>query len=271
MENKPEAMFRMSMGIMNGESRPGPLFSRTLCCSSVVAKPPMPEPMNTPISSRLTFSRSSPESINAWCPALTPNWVNRSARRASLGEGNELAPLKSFTSAAIWVSNNEASNWVIRSTPHLLASRLVQRVWMSLPKGLTTPRPVTTTLRFVQLPAIKIKGQPGLTSAEAAPESSNFLLGPNFFDILNHISDTLQLFRFFIGDFVPKFLFQSHYQLDRVQRVGPQSSMNLASGVTWSAFTPSCSTIMSFTRCSVDFSAAMGYSVFCFCLSMPRS
>src|SRR6185369_12700844 len=59
-------------------------------------------------------------------------------------------------------------------------------------------------------------------SAEAAPERSKRLLGSNFFDILNHISHALQLFSFFIGDFVPKFFFQSHYQLDRVQRVGAQ-------------------------------------------------
>src|ERR1039458_1540526 len=35
----------------------------------------------------------------------------------------------------------------------------------------------------------------------------------------------------------------------------PRSSMNLASGVTWSAFTPNCSTMISFTRCSIVFSA----------------
>src|SRR5436190_2556888 len=50
----------------------------------------------------------------------------------------------------------------------------------------------------------------------------------------------------------------------------PRSSMNLASGVTWSAFTPNCSTIMSLTRCSIDFSAMINSdSNFC-CVSMPR-
>src|SRR5688500_19215700 len=43
IENKPEAMFRISIGIMNGERRLGPLLRRILCCSSVVARPPMPE------------------------------------------------------------------------------------------------------------------------------------------------------------------------------------------------------------------------------------
>src|ERR1017187_4198597 len=50
----------------------------------------------------------------------------------------------------------------------------------------------------------------------------------------------------------------------------PRSSMNLASGVTWSAFTPNCSTIMSLTLCSIVFSA-MVYSGSNFCsVSMPR-
>src|ERR1017187_10023536 len=41
----------------------------------------------------------------------------------------------------------------------------------------------------------------------------------------------------------------------------PKFSMNFASGVTWSGFTPSCSTIISFTRSAMDFSA-MGSSCF---------
>ena len=31
METKPLAMFEMSIGIINGERRPGPLFMRTVC------------------------------------------------------------------------------------------------------------------------------------------------------------------------------------------------------------------------------------------------
>src|SRR6516165_10745834 len=37
----------------------------------------------------------------------------------------------------------------------------------------------------------------------------------------------------------------------------PRSSMNLASGVTWSGFTPNCSTMISLTLCSIVFSAMM--------------
>ena len=59
-------MFEMSIGIMKAESRPGPRSSRTWHCSETVCRPPMPEPMNTPISSRLTRFRSRPESRRAW-------------------------------------------------------------------------------------------------------------------------------------------------------------------------------------------------------------
>src|SRR3989454_1533588 len=41
----------------------------------------------------------------------------------------------------------------------------------------------------------------------------------------------------------------------------PRSSMNFASGVTWSGLTPSCSTMISFTRSCTDFSAIIGFSL----------
>ena len=97
-------MFRISIGIMNGEMRPGPFASRILCCSSTVASPPMPEPRKTPTSSRLTCSKSSPESLSAPQPAWTPKWVKRSVRRTSFGLGNAGVGSKFFTSAAIWQS-----------------------------------------------------------------------------------------------------------------------------------------------------------------------
>ena len=50
-----------------------PALEQDLCCSVVVARPPMPEPMMTPISSRFSRSRSRPESSSAWCPAKMPN------------------------------------------------------------------------------------------------------------------------------------------------------------------------------------------------------
>ena len=94
-------MFRISIGIMNGDMRPGPLVKRMLCWSEVVCRPPMPEPMNTPISSRFSLSKSSPESSSASRPATIANWVNRSVRRTSFDEGRKGAGSKSLISAAI--------------------------------------------------------------------------------------------------------------------------------------------------------------------------
>jgi hypothetical protein len=88
-----------------------------------------------------------------------------------LGEGNEPAALKSRTSAAIRVSKAVASNAVILSMPQCPARRAAQVVSILLPRGETTPRPVITTLRSLELPAINQTGQLGLTPAGAAPES----------------------------------------------------------------------------------------------------
>ena len=158
IENRPEPMLRMSMGIMNAESRSGPRSSRTLHCSETVCKPPMPEPMNTPTSSRFTLSRSRPESRKACQPACTANCAKRSVRRISLGDGSAGRGSKSFTSAAIWQSNCDASKRVILAMPHWPAIRLAQKASTWWPSGVTAPRPVMTTRRSVQLLAIKSNG-----------------------------------------------------------------------------------------------------------------
>jgi len=75
IETTPDAMFEISMGIMNGDSRPGPRSSKIFNCSLVVCKPPMPDPRNTPISSQFSLARSRPESCNALHAAKTPNCV----------------------------------------------------------------------------------------------------------------------------------------------------------------------------------------------------
>ena len=41
-------------------------------------------------------------------------------------------------------------------------------------------------------------------------------------DVLDDIAHALKLFRLFVGNFMAKFLFQRHHELDCVQRVGPE-------------------------------------------------
>ncbi len=150
-------MLLMSIGIMNGESRPGPRSSKILCCSAVVCSPPMPEPRMTPISSRFSFSRSRPESLSA--DQRHKRRIANSGRCGGFPWATETpaSGSKFFTSPAIFVSNAVASNAVMWSMPHWPAIKFFQKVSRSWPSGVTTPRPVTTTRRSVRLFAIKIK------------------------------------------------------------------------------------------------------------------
>ena len=69
MLNWPVAMLEIIIGIMNGETRFGPLVIRTVCWVSRVESPPMPLPRKQPKRVRSTFSRSTPESVIAILPA----------------------------------------------------------------------------------------------------------------------------------------------------------------------------------------------------------
>src|SRR5262245_51543002 len=108
--------------------------------------------------------------------------------------------------------------------PHLPATRLVQSVSMLLPRGETTPSPVMTTRRSVQLTAIKNrKGQRNPALAGRLPRKSpRALLGPGILDVFDHIAHALKLFGFLVRDLVAKFFFQGHDQLNGVEGVSAQ-------------------------------------------------
>ena len=164
-------MLLMSIGIMNGESRPGPRSSKILTCAVVVSSPPMPEPRMTPISSRLTLSRSTPESLSACQPAWTPNCEIAVRAADFLGRRKRGRQDRSpCTSPAIWVSKPVASNAVMRSMPHWPAMRsLPERVEVIAQRRDHT-QPVTTTLRSCQLLAIKSNGAAQAASSRNCPE-----------------------------------------------------------------------------------------------------
>ena len=160
-------MFEMSIGIMKAESRSGPRSSRTVHCSETVCRPPMPEPMNTPISSRLTrfkvqtrIAQGLPAGINAELgkAVRAPDLLGRGKRGAwveILDLGGDLANRYC-----------EGSKRAILAMPHWPASRFCQKASTWWPKGVTTPRPVMTTRRSVQLLAIKSNGA---AQADASP------------------------------------------------------------------------------------------------------
>ncbi len=71
-------------------------------------------------------------------------------RCASLAD-KKSSTLKSLTSPAIWEANALGSNLVMRLMPDCPAMMFFHAVAVPIPTGDTTPRPVTTTLRFVIL------------------------------------------------------------------------------------------------------------------------
>jgi hypothetical protein len=63
----PAAAFAINAGTMNGETRPGPFSSRTLCWMSSVSIPPMPVPNTMP--PRCEGTSGDPASSQASFPA----------------------------------------------------------------------------------------------------------------------------------------------------------------------------------------------------------
>ena len=74
MLTNPLPMLEIIMGIMKGETRSGPLFSRMLCWISSVRSPPMPLPSMQPKRVRSSAVRSTPESAIAILAAPISNW-----------------------------------------------------------------------------------------------------------------------------------------------------------------------------------------------------
>src|SRR5690349_10407744 len=106
--------------------------------------------------------------------------------------------------------------------PHSPAISRFQNTSSSVANGVTTPRPVTTTLRSCQLLAINQTGQLKLHPAETAPKLCPSQLLLLVLDVLDDVADALELLGLLVGDFIPKFFLQRHYQFDRIQRIRAQ-------------------------------------------------
>ena len=68
----------ISLGIVNGLIRDGPLWIIAECCVSNSLSPPMPDPMITPQFSLGSDSKSMPESSTAAMLAAIANCAKRS-------------------------------------------------------------------------------------------------------------------------------------------------------------------------------------------------
>ncbi len=69
IETLPAASFAMSAVMKKGEMTRGPLWRYLFCVSSMMGRPPMPDPMTTAIRSRLSSRTGRPESSIANCAA----------------------------------------------------------------------------------------------------------------------------------------------------------------------------------------------------------
>jgi hypothetical protein len=142
----PDVLSTRPFAMNVGATRLGPFSSRTFQLSIISVWPPAPEPNTTPMSSRFSSVISRPASATACLAAATPYHMDGSERRTAFASIQATAS-KSLTSPAhLWVYRS-GSNFVMTSSPERPLTRDAQAVSLSLPTGLMTPRPVTTTRR----------------------------------------------------------------------------------------------------------------------------
>src|SRR5215211_2104669 len=196
METRPAAMSGMNIGTKNGDTRLGPLWTYALQLSSYVCIPPMPLPMMTPVRSGDGNFPSSPACVTAWWAAASANCAKRSYRRASLRSMYNRGS-NPFTSQANRTDSFSGSNLVIGAAPGVPASSAVQVESTSVPTGVTSPRPVTTT--------------------RCAKLLSDLLV-----EIIHGIADGPKLLGVLVRDIDVEFLLERHDQLDGVEAVGAE-------------------------------------------------
>src|SRR6204780_5285672 len=154
--------------------------------------------MSTPMRSVLAGVTTSPESRIACIPATTPYCMKASMRRASLGVMYG-ARSRSRISPPKCVGKLVASNRATGPMPLRLARIDAHADAMSLPMGETIPRPVTTTLRLLK------RASSGLAFVRV--------------DVIDGLLDGRDLLRVLVRYLRLELLFESHHQLNRVQRV----------------------------------------------------
>src|SRR5262245_3126835 len=194
-------MFPIVIGMVKGETRPGPRASSTRELSWIVAMPPMPEPIETPARSRSSFASASPAESAASRAAATASAITRSRRRASLPG---TSPRSSSSGASPPKRTEKPSVSKRRSgpMPERPASAASQVEAASPPSGDTQPRPVTTTRRL----GVGI----GSVGLELLPE------------VGDDVAEGLELLGVVLGDLDSELLLHRHHELDEVERIGAE-------------------------------------------------
>src|SRR5882724_2954482 len=158
--------------------------------------------------------------------------MNSSIRRASLGVMYWFTS-KSRTEPPKRTGKAETSNLVMGPMPLSPRTMASQADLTVLPTGEMMPRPVTTTRRLLTRYLYEDSGegrgagpQDNLPAAvETGPDTSDALrsgFGTTIVDVLNGLLDRGDFLGVLIGNLDLEFFFQSHDQLDCVERISSQ-------------------------------------------------
>src|SRR5450432_1849755 len=145
-----------------------------------------------------------------------------SMRRASLWSTQSFTS-KFFTCPANLVTWSLGSKWVIGPMPDRPLTRPVQVSSVPTPRGVTRPKPVTTTLRrsAIRAPPDSIARAPSRTDVELTPMPGEPLLLVRV-DVVDGVTHGLDVLRLLVGDLHLELLFHRHHQLDDVEAVRPE-------------------------------------------------
>ncbi|OPZ51657.1 MAG: hypothetical protein BWY90_01421 [Deltaproteobacteria bacterium ADurb.BinA014] len=148
METKPEPRLAKMEGTAKGEIFRGPDSNSNFVSLSIVASPPMAEPIITPVRPEISGVIFKAASFIAISEAATAYKMKLSRRRASCLSTN-CRGSKFFTSPAILDLKAELSNLVIGPMPDFPAIADSHDSLTELPSGVRAPIPVITTRLFI--------------------------------------------------------------------------------------------------------------------------
>src|SRR5262245_8822364 len=209
----PEARLISALGMKNGEILRGPSFSRMSALLPIASRPPMPEPISTPV--RFLASSSSgfqPLSLTASSAAAMANRMKSSMRRSSLADitlsgskarGSPAPPPRPSTrgtTPAMRAGRSSTLKCSIRLTPDLPATSRSHVASAFAASGVTSPMPVMTTRRMRACRAL------------ALPLRNE----------LHRVADGLDVFGRIVRNFDAKLFFERHHEFDIVKAVGAQ-------------------------------------------------
>ena len=152
----PDIRLINAPGIKKGDTRLGPFSWINTAVSAIEFKPPIPDPIITPVRTKsVSFVGFQPASETACSAAATPYKMKSSTLRRSFGSiqasGLKVPPDPSpkETSQAYLVVTRSGSNLEILPAPDWPPSNLIQVSSTPQANGVTKPSPVTTTRRIL--------------------------------------------------------------------------------------------------------------------------